>query len=196
MQVLSKESRSLYDEFLKQEKDSIISRKNSTKRKKKKGRTPRLGVKRLKNLSNYRCLHISAYGEVVATLERLQLQLRNISGALGISGPGVEAELEAVRTLLVQSRFASALATHHILRNRLRSNKVLKHHTEDASTLARDVRISSLLKRNIAGRNSSLSRIIYIHFTRFVDNPDITKYNLNIQLVKVIFIYEVTLIIV
>ncbi|XP_006621572.1 MAGUK p55 subfamily member 5-A isoform X3 [Apis dorsata] len=78
------------------------------------------------------------YGEVVATLERLQLQLRNISGALGISGPGVEAELEAVRTLLVQSRFASALATHHILRNRLRSNKVLKHHTEDASTLARD----------------------------------------------------------
>lgn len=75
-------------------------------------------------------------------MERLQLQLRNISGALGISGPGVEAELEAVRTLLVQSRFASALATHHILRNRLRSNKVLKHHTEDASTLARDVRIS------------------------------------------------------
>lgn len=111
-------------------------------RRKKERRTPRLGVKRLKNLSNYRCLHISAYGEVVATLERLQLQLRNISGALGISGPGVEAELEAVRTLLVQSRFASALATHHILRNRLRSNKVLKHHTEDASTLARDVCIS------------------------------------------------------
>ncbi|XP_033345946.1 uncharacterized protein LOC117231528 [Bombus vosnesenskii] len=78
------------------------------------------------------------YGEVVATLERLQLQLRNISGALGISGPGVEAELEAVRTLLVQSRFASALATHHALRNRLRSNKVLKHHAEDASSLARD----------------------------------------------------------
>ncbi|XP_071873155.1 uncharacterized protein isoform X4 [Bombus fervidus] len=78
------------------------------------------------------------YGEVVATLERLQLQLRNISGALGISGPGVEAELEAVRTLLVQSRFASALATHHALRNRLRSSKVLKHHAEDASSLARD----------------------------------------------------------
>ncbi|XP_076633986.1 protein PALS1 isoform X1 [Colletes latitarsis] len=78
------------------------------------------------------------YGEVVATLERLQLQLRNISGALGISGPGVEAELEAVRTLLVQSRFASALATHHALKNRLRSSKVLKHHAEDASTLARD----------------------------------------------------------
>ncbi|XP_076167504.1 uncharacterized protein LOC143146776 isoform X2 [Ptiloglossa arizonensis] len=78
------------------------------------------------------------YGEVVATLERLQLQLRNISGALGISGPGVEAELEAVRTLLVQSRFASALATHHALKNRLRSSKVLKHHAEDASALARD----------------------------------------------------------
>ncbi|XP_053997932.1 uncharacterized protein LOC128886794 [Hylaeus anthracinus] len=78
------------------------------------------------------------YGEVVATLERLQLQLRSISGALGISGPGVEAELEAVRTLLVQSRFASALATHHVLKNRLRSGKVLKHHVEDASTLARD----------------------------------------------------------
>ncbi|XP_078046810.1 protein PALS1-like [Augochlora pura] len=78
------------------------------------------------------------YGEVVATLERLQLQLRSISGALGISGPGVEAELEAVRTLLVQNRFASALATHHALKSKLRSNKVLKHHTEDASTLARD----------------------------------------------------------
>lgn len=85
-------------------------------------------------------LHISAYGEVVATLERLQLQLRNISGALGISGPGVEAELEAVRTLLVQTRFASALATHHALRNRLKPNKVLKHHAEDASSLSRDVR--------------------------------------------------------
>ncbi|KAK2578480.1 hypothetical protein KPH14_011648 [Odynerus spinipes] len=78
------------------------------------------------------------YGEVVATLERLQLQLRNISGALGISGPGVEAELEAVRTLLLRSRFATALATHHALKTRLRSSKVLKHHAEDASTLARD----------------------------------------------------------
>ncbi|KAG7207713.1 hypothetical protein KM043_009330 [Ampulex compressa] len=78
------------------------------------------------------------YGEVVATLERLQLQLRNISGALGISGPGVEAELEAVRTLLIQSRFATALATHHALKTRLRTSKVLKHHAEDASNLARD----------------------------------------------------------
>ena len=78
------------------------------------------------------------YGEVVATLERLQLQLRSISGALGIAGPEVKAEIEAVRTLLVQSRFESALATHHALRNRLRSSKVLKHHAEDASNLARD----------------------------------------------------------
>lgn len=84
--------------------------------------------------------HISAYGEVVATLERLQLQLRNISGALGISGAGVEAELEAVRTLLVQNRFASALAMRHMLKNRLRSSKVLKHYTDDASGLLRDVR--------------------------------------------------------
>ncbi|KAH0955739.1 hypothetical protein HN011_002843 [Eciton burchellii] len=78
------------------------------------------------------------YGEVVATLERLQLQLRNISGALGISGPGVEAEIEAVRTLLVQSRFASALATRHALKNRLRASKSFKHHADDASSLARD----------------------------------------------------------
>lgn len=140
-QVLSKESRSLYDDFFFKNRRKIILFLVRIARRKKERRTPRLGVKRFKNFSNYRCLHISAYGEVVATLERLQLQLRNISGALGISGPGVEAELEAVRTLLVQSRFASALATHHILRNRLRSNKVLKHHTEDASTLARDVRI-------------------------------------------------------
>jgi hypothetical protein len=73
-------------------------------------------------------------------LERLQLQLRNISGALGISGPGVEAEIEAVRTLLVQSRFASALATRHALKNRLRASKSFKHHADDASSLARDVR--------------------------------------------------------
>ncbi|XP_020289459.1 MAGUK p55 subfamily member 5-A isoform X7 [Pseudomyrmex gracilis] len=78
------------------------------------------------------------YGEVVATLERLQLQLRNISGALGISGAGVEAELEAVRTLLVQNRFASALAMRHMLKNRLRSSKILKHYTDDASGLLRD----------------------------------------------------------
>ncbi|KAL0127648.1 hypothetical protein PUN28_003137 [Cardiocondyla obscurior] len=78
------------------------------------------------------------YGEVVATLERLQLQLRNISGALGISGPGVEAELEAVRTLLVQNRFASALQTRHTLKNRLRASKIYKHHADDASSLARD----------------------------------------------------------
>lgn len=82
---------------------------------------------------------IAAYGEVVATLERLQLQLRNISGTLGISGPGVEAELEAVRTLLVQKRFQTALATHHELKQRLRSGKSLKLHTDDASSLARDV---------------------------------------------------------
>ncbi|XP_026829275.1 MAGUK p55 subfamily member 5 isoform X2 [Ooceraea biroi] len=78
------------------------------------------------------------YGEVVATLERLQLQLRNISGALGISGSGVEAELEAVRTLLVQNRFASALATRHALKSRLRASKISKHHADDASSLARD----------------------------------------------------------
>ncbi|XP_014480740.1 PREDICTED: uncharacterized protein LOC106747595 isoform X3 [Dinoponera quadriceps] len=78
------------------------------------------------------------YGEVVATLERLQLQLRNISGALGISGSGVEAELEAVRTLLVQHRFASALATRHTLKNRLRASKIFKHHVDDATSLARD----------------------------------------------------------
>ncbi|XP_018302478.1 MAGUK p55 subfamily member 5-A isoform X1 [Mycetomoellerius zeteki] len=78
------------------------------------------------------------YGEVVATLERLQLQLRNISGALGISGSGVEAELEAVRTLLVQNRFASALATRHTLKSRLRASKIFKHHADDASSLARD----------------------------------------------------------
>lgn len=84
--------------------------------------------------------HISAYGEVVATLERLQLQLRNISGALGISDPAIEAELEAVRTLLVQHRFASALTMRHALKNRLRASKVLKHHTDDATSLVRDVR--------------------------------------------------------
>ncbi|XP_033207535.1 MAGUK p55 subfamily member 5-A isoform X2 [Belonocnema kinseyi] len=78
------------------------------------------------------------YGEVVASLERLQLQLRSISGALGISGPGVEAELEAVRTLLVQRRFATALSTHHALKSRLRAGKVLKTYSADASTLARD----------------------------------------------------------
>ncbi|KAL6436717.1 hypothetical protein ACFW04_004864 [Cataglyphis niger] len=78
------------------------------------------------------------YGEVVATLERLQLQLQNISGALGISGPGVETELKAVRALLVQNQFASALATRHALKNRLRAGKILKHHADDASSLARD----------------------------------------------------------
>ncbi|XP_050451389.1 uncharacterized protein LOC126851450 isoform X3 [Cataglyphis hispanica] len=78
------------------------------------------------------------YGEVVATLERLQLQLQNISGALGISGPGVETELKAVRALLVQNQFASALATRHALKNRLRAGKTLKHHADDASSLARD----------------------------------------------------------
>lgn len=84
-------------------------------------------------------VYFSAYGEVVATLEKLQLQLQNISGALGISGPGVETELKAVRALLVQNQFASALATRHALKNRLRASKILKHHADDASNLARDV---------------------------------------------------------
>lgn len=84
--------------------------------------------------------YISAYGEVVATLERLQLQLRNISGAIDNSGLTVEAGLEAVRTLLVKNRFASALATCHTLKNRLRTSKIFKHHADDASSLARDVR--------------------------------------------------------
>ncbi|XP_011308299.1 uncharacterized protein sdt isoform X2 [Fopius arisanus] len=78
------------------------------------------------------------YGEVVAILERLQMQLKNLSGALGISGPGVEAELDAVRTLLIQRRFATALSTHQVLRSRLRADKLPKHCDDDASNLARD----------------------------------------------------------
>lgn len=80
----------------------------------------------------------SAYGEVVATLERLQLQLRNLSGALGISGPGVEAELEAVRSLVQQRRFATALATHNFIKTKLRTGKLHKAYNDDASNLARD----------------------------------------------------------
>lgn len=79
----------------------------------------------------------------------MQLQLRSISGALGISGPGVEAELEAVRTLLVQRRFATALSTHHALKSRLRSGKVLKTYSEDASTLARDVSILKIVNKYV-----------------------------------------------
>lgn len=67
------------------------------------------------------------------------MQLKNLSGALGISGPGVEAELEAVRTLLVQRRFATALATHHALRSKLRTGKLAKHYDDDATNLTRDV---------------------------------------------------------
>lgn len=78
---------------------------------------------------------------MVATLERLQLQLRNIGGNLGISGPSIEGEIEAVRTLLGQKRFANALSTHHAIKARLRAGKSLKLHTDDASSLARDVRL-------------------------------------------------------
>lgn len=93
-------------------------------------------------------------------MERLQLQLRNISGALGISGSGVEAELEAVRTLLVQNRFASALATRHALKNRLRASKIFKHHADDASNLARDVReIVDLESINIFSSNHLYTHI-------------------------------------
>ncbi|XP_044588129.1 uncharacterized protein LOC123267528 isoform X4 [Cotesia glomerata] len=81
---------------------------------------------------------ILSYGEVVATLERLQLQLRNLSGALGISGPGVEAELEAVRSLVQQRRFATALATHNFIKTKLRTGKLHKAYNDDASNLARD----------------------------------------------------------
>lgn len=93
-----------------------------------------------KKNSNKCVFYISAYGDVVATLERLQIQLRDISGALGISDSGIAAELEAVRTLLVQHRFASALSMRHALKNRLRVSKILKHHTDDATSLVRDVR--------------------------------------------------------
>ncbi|XP_014228491.1 uncharacterized protein LOC106653529 [Trichogramma pretiosum] len=79
------------------------------------------------------------YGEVVATLGRLQLQMKSISGCLGISGASVEADLEAVRTLLVQRRFEAALVTHHELKSKLRSGKSLKLHTDEASGIARDV---------------------------------------------------------
>ncbi|XP_057335332.1 uncharacterized protein LOC130674055 isoform X5 [Microplitis mediator] len=78
---------------------------------------------------------ILSYGEVVATLERLQLQLRNLSGALG---PGVEAELEAFRSLVHQRRFATALATHNFVKTKLRTGKLQKPYIDDASNLARD----------------------------------------------------------
>lgn len=87
----------------------------------------------------------TAYGEVVATLERLQIQLRNLSSSLGISGQGVEGEVEAVSTLLKQKRFALALATHHAIKARLRSGKSLKLHTDDASSLARDVSLPEIV---------------------------------------------------
>lgn len=121
----------------------LLLRTRCTKSRSLQDRSVRLPFSRSLDLRSDRrvsCrLRVSAYGEVVATLERLQLQLRNMSGALGVSGSEVKAELEAVRALLVQSRFESALATHHILRNRLRSSRVLKHHAEDSSSLARDV---------------------------------------------------------
>ncbi|KAK0157672.1 hypothetical protein PV328_011382 [Microctonus aethiopoides] len=79
-----------------------------------------------------------SYGEVVATLERLQIQLKNLSGALGISGPSVEAELDAVRTLLIQKRFATTLATNQLLKSKLKSGKIPKHYDDDTSNLARD----------------------------------------------------------
>lgn len=72
-------------------------------------------------------------------LERLQMQLTTLSGALGIAGPGVEAELEAVRTLLVQKKFSTALGTHHALKSKLRSGKLAKHYAGDATNLSRDV---------------------------------------------------------
>ncbi|XP_044006522.1 putative uncharacterized protein DDB_G0277255 isoform X3 [Aphidius gifuensis] len=81
---------------------------------------------------------ILTYGEVIVILERLQMQLTTLSGALGIAGPGVEAELEAVRTLLVQKKFATALATHHALKSKLRSGKLAKHYADDATNLSRD----------------------------------------------------------
>lgn len=71
----------------------------------------------------------------MATLERLQLQLRNLTGALG---PGVEAELEAVRSLVHERRFATALATHHFVKTKLRTGKLQKPYIDDASNLARD----------------------------------------------------------
>lgn len=92
--------------------------------------------------SNLNIFPLTAYGEVVAILERLQLQLKNVSGSFGMGGPGIEAELEAVRTLLVQKRFATALQTHHALKNKLRTPKLPKPNTDDASNLARDVSFS------------------------------------------------------
>ncbi|XP_071571973.1 uncharacterized protein [Temnothorax nylanderi] len=72
------------------------------------------------------------YGEIVAALESLQLI------APDISGPAVEAEFEAVRTLLVRNSIVSALAIRHTLQNQLRASKIFKHHADDASSLARD----------------------------------------------------------
>ncbi|XP_077255812.1 uncharacterized protein LOC143893872 [Temnothorax americanus] len=72
------------------------------------------------------------YGEIVAALESLQLNAPDISGS------AVEAEFEALRTLLVRNSIVSALVARHTLHNHLRSNKIFKHHADDASSLARD----------------------------------------------------------
>ncbi|XP_024870431.1 MAGUK p55 subfamily member 5 isoform X5 [Temnothorax curvispinosus] len=72
------------------------------------------------------------YGEIVAALESLQLNAPDISGS------AVEAEFEALRTLLVRNSVVSALVIRHIFHNQLRTSKIFKHHAEDASSLARD----------------------------------------------------------
>ncbi|XP_071627321.1 uncharacterized protein [Temnothorax longispinosus] len=72
------------------------------------------------------------YGEIVAALESLQLNAPDISGS------AVEAEFEALRTLLVRNSVVSALVIRHIFHNQLRTSKIFKHHADDASSLARD----------------------------------------------------------
>lgn len=91
-------------------------------------------------------LTFAEYEEVIATLERLQGQMKGFSGMFGMSESGIAAELEAVTRLLTQKRFADALSTFHTLKNKLHNTGILKPNTNNASNLTKDVSINCFIQ--------------------------------------------------
>lgn len=90
-------------------------------------------------------IHFTEYEEVIATLDRLQVQMKSVSGIFGMAESGIRAELEAVTRLLTQKRFADALSTFHTLKNKLHNTGTLQPKTDEASILSKDVSLNCLV---------------------------------------------------
>lgn len=84
-------------------------------------------------------LIVAGYGELVATLQRLQLNLKKNGINAGHGYSSLEAQIGAVQTLLLSPEFGRALAIHNKVQQSWPQQENVQPITAHSQTLVRDV---------------------------------------------------------